>query len=250
VPSWDGVFPAASRRIAPHVDFERHKANWEALGQLDPLWAILSESSKKGGGWRIDEFFAGGRGVVGWVARHLGRIGVMPALDRALDFGCGLGRLTQPLCEHFHEVVGIDVASSMIDAAQRHNRHGERCRYLVNSDPDLRQFESDSFDFVLSLIVLQHMMPEFSKGYLLEFLRVLRPGGVMFFQIPASPRDPTRKSEYRPAAKPRIEMYGVPQAEVVALLAGHGAEILDMAADEWAGKNWHSVHYTVRKPAR
>jgi len=48
-------------------------------------------------------------------------------------------------------------------------------------------FEDASFDFVLTLIVLQHMRQDYSAAYLREFLRLLRPGGIMFFQIPIEP---------------------------------------------------------------
>ena len=37
------------------------KKNWEKMGELDPLWAILSEPSKRGRGWDVDEFFANGQ---------------------------------------------------------------------------------------------------------------------------------------------------------------------------------------------
>jgi hypothetical protein len=41
---------------------------------------------------------------------------------------------------------------------------------------------------VLTVLVLQHMRPEYATGYVREFLRVLRPGGVAFFQIPTEAR--------------------------------------------------------------
>ena len=52
-----------------------------------------------------------------------------------------------------------------------------------NPAPDLRLFSDGSFDFVLVLIVLQHMEPELMRGYMREFVRVLRPHGVAFFNV-------------------------------------------------------------------
>lgn len=113
---------------------------------------------------------------------------------RALDFGCGVGRATQALALHFDEVVGIDIAPSMIKLADQFNRHGEKCRHLVNDSKDLHLFPDDHFDFVFSTIVLQHMRPEYSTGYIQEFVRILRPGGVAVFQIPSERREAIQTS--------------------------------------------------------
>lgn len=43
---------------------------------------------------------------------------------------------------------------------------------------------------MLSIIVLQHMEPRYARAYIAEFLRVLRPGGVACFQVPATMSTP------------------------------------------------------------
>ena len=90
---------------------------------------------------------------------------------RALDFGCGVGRLTRALAAHFDSCDGVDVAASMIDRARELNDNGERVRFHHNDTPDLRLFGDESFDFILALIVLQHMEPELMRGYMREFVR-------------------------------------------------------------------------------
>ena len=45
-------------------------------------------------------------------------------------------------------------------------------------------FDDNSFDFIYSYVVLQHMRPDYALSYLREFVRVLAPGGVMAFQLP------------------------------------------------------------------
>ena len=37
-----------------------HRRDWEALGGLDPLYAILSAEDARHGGWDIQEFLATG----------------------------------------------------------------------------------------------------------------------------------------------------------------------------------------------
>jgi SAM-dependent methyltransferase len=78
----------------------------------------------------------------------------------------------------------VDIAPSMIDLANRYNRYGGRCQYHLNAAPDLGLFPNDSFDFVFSQIVLQHMEPQYAHRYIGEFIRVLAPGGVAMFQLP------------------------------------------------------------------
>ncbi len=166
------------------MELEDLQQNWTAFGEQDPLWAILAFPDKRGGGWDLEEFFATGRADVEGVLGELADRGIAIERRRALDFGCGVGRLTQALAEHFDSCDGVDLAASMIERARELNEDRERVRFHHNDAPDLRLFGDGSFDFVLSLIVLQHMKPELMRGYLREFVRILRPGGVAYFQIP------------------------------------------------------------------
>ncbi len=166
------------------MELERLQQHWTAFGEQDPLWAILADPGKRGGGWDLEEFFATGRGTVDDVLRELADRGVAVERGRALDFGCGVGRLTQALAEHFESCDGVDLAASMIQRARELNKNGDRVRFHHNDAPGLRLFGDGSFDFILSLIVLQHMKPELMRGYMGEFVRVLRPGGVAVFNVP------------------------------------------------------------------
>lgn len=165
---------------------DRVRRSWESFGHTDPLWAILVDPQRKDGGWEVDEFFASGRADVAWLLDSAAAAGAPIPRGRCLDFGCGVGRLTQALAEHFESVDGVDIAESMVDAARRYNRHGERCRYHVNVADDLRLFEDASFDGIVSIIVLQHIPPPHNRRYIAEFVRVLKPGGVAVFQVPAT----------------------------------------------------------------
>jgi len=158
--------------------------NWNALGEEDPLWAILSAPDKRGGMWDLDEFLATGPVHVTALIDDLRARGIELGHGRALDFGCGIGRLTQALAEHFELCDGVDLAPSMIEQANRINRRGDRCRFHHNPSPDLGMFGDETFDFALSLLVFQHMAPELMRGYVAELVRVLRPGGVAYFNVP------------------------------------------------------------------
>lgn len=49
------------------------------------------------------------------IIKYLKGLPVEISYKRALDFGCGAGRLTQALAGYFEEVCGIDIAPSMIE---------------------------------------------------------------------------------------------------------------------------------------
>jgi ubiquinone/menaquinone biosynthesis C-methylase UbiE len=178
--------------------------HWDALGRTDPLWAILTVPSKRYGGWDLAEFFASGRQEIAAVMREVEALGLpSDRRRRALDFGCGVGRLTQALCEHFEDCTGVDIAPSMVEQARRFNRHGDRCRYVLNPADDLKVFGDCEFDFVYSFIVLQHVEPKYIEAYLREFVRVLAPGGLICVQIPSErvvlALDPLPPSAFRAA---------------------------------------------------
>ncbi|HZB97863.1 MAG TPA: class I SAM-dependent methyltransferase [Candidatus Sulfotelmatobacter sp.] len=166
------------------MKLEQLRKHWDAFGKVDPLWAICTDADHKNGRWDLAEFLQTGRDEVAELMDHLAQLRLDFPKREALDFGCGIGRLTQVLCVYFESCVGVDIAPSMIEQARRLNEHGDRCSYQVNDAADLSLFPPSSFDFVLSLITLQHMEPKYSKRYIAEFLRVLRPGGVTVFQVP------------------------------------------------------------------
>ena len=121
---------------------------WDAMGAEDPLHAILNDPRTKTSPWRLAEFFQAGEKEVGEVFRWLEARGVLPdCWEAAMDFGCGVGRLTRPLARQFHEVTGVDIAPSMLDTARR-SSHPQNCSFVLNESDSLAQFADGSFDFV------------------------------------------------------------------------------------------------------
>jgi SAM-dependent methyltransferase len=164
------------------MNLNKLKNDWENLAERDALGAILTDASRVDGKWDIAEFMATGDAEVEIVMNHLTRIGRIPDFGAvALDFGCGVGRLTQALARRFAQCVGVDISRQMIEKAVAFNRN-PHCRYTVHADTPL-PFADESFSFIYSNIVLQHVPARFSQQYLREFVRVLAPGGVLVFGV-------------------------------------------------------------------
>jgi SAM-dependent methyltransferase len=162
---------------------------WDSHAQNDPLWAILSDPERKGRRWNLEGFFQSGVDEIFLILHQLRARGIHVPRRRALDFGCGVGRLSQALAPHFARIDGVDVSSAMIELARSLNSNGERIAYHANDRPDLRLFADGTFDFAVSSIVLQHIEPSIALGYLAELCRVLAPAGALVFQAPARRRE-------------------------------------------------------------
>lgn len=171
------------------MDLPELQRNWDTFGRHDPFWAILTDPARRGNRWTPEEFFATGRAEIAAHLDDAARLGVPSQWRRALDFGCGAGRLTQALADRFDSVLGIDVAPSMIALANTHNRFGGRCRYEVNDQPDLSRWADGTFDLVYTSRVLQHIAPRYSTAYVREFVRLLAPGGYLSFDLPSASGD-------------------------------------------------------------
>lgn len=187
-------------RIVP-MNVRQMRRHWDKLGKADPLWAVLTDPGKTGGGWRTDEFFETGRVEIRGIMDYVDRLHWPLRKTKALDFGCGVGRLSQALSDHFEMVVGVDISQSMIEQAERFNRKGPHCVYRVNTSDNLSLFADNEFDMVYSSITLQHIDPIYVRGYLREMVRVLSPGGVLIFQLPGARVFPGPGAPHRPAAR-------------------------------------------------
>jgi len=237
------------------MDIKKWQNNWNELGKADPLWVVLTDPSRKGGKWTPGEFFATGQLEVSEVMARAAEVHPTLQKGKALDFGCGVGRLSQALAAHFDEVHGVDISPSMIEHAVRFNQFPDRCRFHVNGSERLELFSDASFDFIYSNIVLQHIEPQYSKQYIAEFVRLLKPGGFLVFQILSATLlrslVPDALVERYRAAKNHggafIGMFGVPQSEVLSILDQAGGRIL--ASEAWPnGRRWISHRHFVTKP--
>ena len=163
---------------------------WDRFAEYDPLWAILSDPSKAGRRWDLQSFIETGRREVSLLMYQLRALGLDGRRDTALDFGCGVGRLTQPLAEYFDRVVGIDVSPNMVHLANVLNRHPDRVEYICNTSETLHVLRDRQFGLAYSNVVLQHIEPPKALRCLSELLRVVAPGGVLVFQVPSHRRPP------------------------------------------------------------
>jgi SAM-dependent methyltransferase len=223
---------------------ERHWRDWSDLAQLDPMWAIASTPEKRFGGWDEAAFAESGTRKAAGLLRRLDELGVPERHDSALDFGCGLGRLSLPLATRFAEVVGVDIAPEMVAGARARAAAGgvAGARFAVDGDEPL---EPASFDLVYCGLVLQHQPGARAALRLLDRLAgLVCPGGALVVQVPTwlSPRlrlQPGRRAYtllrsvgaparflYERLRLQPMRMVALPRKRIDASLFDHGLEPL------------------------
>jgi ubiquinone/menaquinone biosynthesis C-methylase UbiE len=169
-----------------------------------------------------EEFFATGADVVRALETELKRI---PKARRALEIGCGPGRLMRPMARHFEEIHGIDISDEMIRRAESNLASTPNAYPRHAESSDLSGFTDGYFDFVYSYAVFQHIPSgEVVFGYLREAARVLSIGGVAHLQLnglPKTSQSYTTWSGFRISAQ---EVRDFARNNALQLLALDGAE--------------------------
>ena len=220
------------------------RRNWEGLARADALWSICSDPRKRGCKWEPDELFRTGETEIARVFDHLRSLGISPDFDSiALDFGCGVGRLTRALAQRFPECWGVDIAPTMIRLAEEFNQSFARCKFWLNDSDTLARFPDGYFGFIYTSIVLQHIPRKHVVRYLLEFERVLCSGGILIFQIADADRTAIlqrlrnrlglrrkwkRLLGYKDADSFEMAMHSIPEREIRSLLGVTRLRIRDV----------------------
>jgi len=169
------------------VTINNSDKDWERFGKTDPYFAVLTAPEFHGqlspqarskflesGEQHIEAMFD--------IVRDRLDSGFAP--DRALDFGCGVGRLVIPLAKRCREVVGVDVSPSMLVEAKKNcEAEGVSNVRFVKSDDSLSGL-TGAFDFIHSYIVLQHIPVARGEKIVARLAELLAPNGVAMIQVP------------------------------------------------------------------
>jgi len=248
------------------MSLEKLKEEWDDLAIIDPLWAILSDPKQRFNKWENDEFFSTGDKEIETIMKTAVAIGYPKYREKVLDFGCGVGRLTRALSKYFEECIGVDIAENMISKAKELNHDFPNCHFMVNTEENLKTFDSNYFDMIYTSLVLQHL-PDKSiiKSYILEFIRTLKVNGILIFQLPAyipiiyrlqlvrklfltlKGLGFNNKFLYEKLRLFSIRMNFIPKNEVVSFLRDSGVKVLEVKEDIFKMRSNQSIIYYVTK---
>lgn len=263
-PADAGRRPSRGRGVDPRL--QRQGQGWDVLARLNPFDSVLARFDRPGE-WAEAEFFLQGEHEIRRALSRCERHGLPLRYGRALDFGCGLGRLSRALAFRFQECVGTDISEAMLERARELNRHVGNLSFVRTRD-SLSPIADASVDFAYTARVLQHVpQRRWILRYLEELVRVLRPGGVLAAQMPThipwinrvQPRarlygwlgsvgvDPVFL--YRRLGLTPMRMLGMPEDEVVRTLERSGARVSHVERREATRHEYASATYFVVRDA-
>jgi len=134
---------------------------WEKYGKHDPYFGVVSHDKFRTINLTDEnkqEFFKSEFYYIDDVLEKIRQhIDQTFTIKKALDFGCGVGRLVIPLANIAQEVTGVDVSDSMLNEAKK-NCEAKSINNVdfVKSD-DRLSLLNGKYDFIHSFIVFQHI---------------------------------------------------------------------------------------------
>lgn len=116
-------------------------------------------------------WYKGRREIIGKLA-----LPFLKSKIKMLDAGCGAGGTMEYMSE-YGSIIGVDISREMVE----HCRNIGLSAYCESLDH--LPFADHAFDLVFCLDVLEHLSDE--RPALKELVRVVRPGGILIFTVPA-----------------------------------------------------------------
>lgn len=230
-------------RLLKHV-----QASWENLGREKPHWSVLTQEEylPQNINSNIKSFFETGVKGISLLKHALSRAKkVLPKDGVCVELGCGVGRVSFALAQHFKHVKGIDISSPHLSLAEAHKKNNEVANVSFVLLDSLQTLENlPKYDFFYSAIVLQHNPPPLIDRMLRIMFKKIEDGGMVYFQVPVA-REGYRFSidDYLQSIEKSkvMEMHIFPQVHLFSLLEDCGFRLLDVQRDNSTGREFHSL---------
>jgi ubiquinone/menaquinone biosynthesis C-methylase UbiE len=120
-----------------------------------------------------------------------------PLPAKAIDLGCGEGQYTILFAKMGYEMTGIDISQSAIKRARMLSKEaGVKINFQTGDITDLSRFKNSSFDLALQLHSFHVLInPKDRQAHLSEVFRILKPGGILFFNNGLTPTSEFQQEE-------------------------------------------------------
>lgn len=227
--------------------FDRIGTEWRKLGASEPHWSVVinDDFRQENLAANIERFYQGGQRAVDTCLDFLHRAGIPTSFRKALDFGCGVGRLTFALAPLADKVVGVDISPAHLRFAAERAAAKDVSNTLfeaIESVDGLDRYRG--FDFVLCLIVLQHNPPPMMAALFAGLLATLAPGGVAVVQMPTFIQGQVfSPADYLASDQPQMEMHALAQPVIHRLIDEAGCRLLEVREDG-AGGHFPGLSHT------
>lgn len=226
---------------------------WSSLGATRPYHSVLTGKNflpENIDHEAIETFWATGSKEAARVGSILKKHGLHDTASKVcVEYGCGLGRITDPFANMFKQVYAYDISSKHLDKAKSKLKYGNVEFKLCTRD--LFGIGLQRCDVFYSNIVFQHNPPPLIRKLISMALEALKPDAIAIFQVPTYATGYCfRISEYLSCQKgDEMEMHFLPQSEVFTLIAEANCELLEVREDGAIGQigDWISNTFIVRR---
>lgn len=168
----------------------KNELTWEEKAKSNPLFAIMSQENFVNANTEITEdqlslFYDRGEQfwqrwfqTLFWETRDKKEL-------RILDYGCGMGRITNQAANFSNHTYGVDISKTQIEYAKKYCPKRDQIQFLSLKENDFTiPLQDDLFDIVYSYAVLQHIKLKSSLELAVnEMCRVLKKNGILKIQI-------------------------------------------------------------------
>lgn len=182
----------SAERLAAHFDIERALADrlrFAAPDQRAGLYPEVYDALFEAIADHPQRTRTDGQGDVERQLSLLKRL--VPAGARFAEIGAGDARVSLGFASHCRTVTAIDVSDAVLASGTKPEGFA-----FVKIDGIHLPFEADSFDFVYSNQLMEHLHPEDGLRQLREIVRVLAPGGAYLCVTPNAASGPHDISQY------------------------------------------------------
>ncbi len=236
-------------------------ADWRELGATRPWFGVVSLPQFEGAALAeadLQAFYAAGEADVGHLAGLIAQHTGEPLhAARALDFGCGVGRMTGAMTAFADQVTGVDVSPAMLDAARQ--QVGGRATFTDALPPG-------PFDWINAFMVFQHIPSGRGLSLLDQLLDRLAPGGVTSLQFTVGRADalkarsrfgltPARydggwrhRLQFRRAPRGSVLMFDYDLTELYERFRAHDVALATLVPTDHGGH--YGVHLIGRRGAK
>ena len=249
----------------PHISYDKSnseqlrllvdlvKKKWSKLGKEEPYWSVLAskkylqnnlnEKSKS-------EFFNTNSRDRHNISSIISRFEWRTNNDSlAMEFGCGIGRTTSVLAETFKSVHAFDVSSNHLRLAASNLHEYDNITFVEVTDLDVIDHHG-KYDFIYSVMVLQHNPPPIIEHILEKLLKNLKTSGVAYIQIPTFIKGYQYSTEAYLSRPPveKLELHCLPQNRVIEIIEMCGCYLDLVFEDKWLpDQNITSNTFIIRR---
>lgn len=224
--------------IDPQNCFERVTKQWNSLGESLPHWSVLTNDKYKNPtNTLIQEFYLEGDAELSKILNVMHRLGFdLQSYSTCIEYGCGLGRVTNSLSTLFEQVYAYDISSPHLKIAKKESTIRSSGSISYRHITSLQQLSTfPEVDFFYTRYVLQHNPPPLMLIILDTLMKSLKTKGIGFLQVPTYLSNYSFTKSSLMNDKELMDLHAVEQSKIFEILKNNSISLIDIFEDDDIG---------------